>query len=181
MSMYGDDWEYAGSRLNGSIVTLNGVPVLVRRVLPPMIGEVSLLEDIDETKMVDAGLLDLKPVRLGYCNFRSDANYLMRKPMRRDYKQGLRYENFLSVGPSPHTMINHKKLGEVIVNKYPTYAQCLKAVKDGKVNSMAWCREWAISARKLHHKGREVGTCIDGRYELDSTHTHLRQALEEQL
>lgn len=181
MSMYGDDWEYAGSRLNGSIVTYEGQPVLVRQVDAGMVTLVSFLETIDEGKVVNAHMLDLKPVRLGYCNYRSNANYLMRKPMRRDYKQGLRYENFLSIGPSPHTSINHKKLGEVILGKYPTYAKCLGAVKSGRVQSMAWCREWAISSHKLHHKGREVGTCIDGRYELDSCHTHLRQALEEQL
>lgn len=181
MSMYGDDWEYAGSRLNGSIVMFEGNPVHVRVVGPGMIARVSHLEAIDEEKLVDASLFDLKPVRLGYCNLRGHASYLMRKPMRRDYKQGLRYENFLSIGAVNHTAINHKKLGEVILGKYVPYAACLKAIKDGRADSMAWCREWAITKHYLMHKGREVGKCVEGRYELYPTNTHLKESLEEVL
>jgi hypothetical protein len=181
MSMYGDDYQYADSRLRGSIVMFEGVPVLVRVVGMGMVAEVSLLSTIDEMKSIDAHLLDVKPVLLGYVNHRSHASYLMRKPMRRDYKQGLRYENFLSIGDVAHTSIHHKKLGEVIEGKYPSYADCLKAINKGTAKSMAWCREWAISGDGLHHKGVVVGVLVDGRYELTPTFTYLKESLEEQL
>lgn len=181
MSMYGDDWEYADSRLRGSIVMFEGNPVHVRVVGPGMLAEVSPLSDIEDRSVVDAHKLNLKPVPLGYVNLRGTASYLMRKPMRRDYKQGLRYENFLSIGEVSHTNVTLKKLGEVIVGKYPTYAACLKAITDGRARSMAWCREWAISDCGLLHKGMLVGEVVEGRYELGPTFTYLKESLEEQL
>lgn len=192
MSMYGDDYEYAASRLDGTIVTLEGQPVYVHSVGVKMVAIVASLKDVQALTQCDAKQLDLHPVKLGYCNMGGRTAYLMRKPMRRDYKQGLRRGNFTSVGDFVADEVEYTHLSDVILGKYPSFEQVLKLATGAVKNlnpfkkeaksSMAWCREWAMSSEGvLYHKGDVVGSLRDNVPALDEDYTYLRQALEEAL
>lgn len=65
MNMYGDDWQYADSRLQGTIVRHDGKAVLVEGV-----GKkgaiISALRKDAEPKIVKLDDLDLSPVKLGF-------------------------------------------------------------------------------------------------------------------
>lgn len=192
MSMYGDDYEYAGSRLDGTIVTLDNKPVYVNKIGPKMVAVLSWLNSLDDTFKHDAKELDLHPVKLGYCNAYGTASYLMRKPMRRDYKQGLRHGNFFSLGEVHAERIGYQLLDNVIKGVYPTYEQVVETAtgkvpqlnpfKAVKVGRMAWCREWAMDTTGiLLYKGKPVGNHVEGKNVLDDSHSYLREALEEAL
>lgn len=176
--MYGDDWEYANSRLNGTIVRLKEEPVFVHNIGRGMKAEVSTLEDVYTAFFADAHDLDLVPVPLGMCNFDGVAAYLSRVPLRRDWRQGLRRENFIS-SVGDHAKIPPNILAKVIKGVYPTLKECLEKVK-GEDASAAWCRHWAVTSHeKLVYKRSIVGTSAGGILLLDKQFSYLAEALEE--
>lgn len=182
MSMYGDDYEYANSRLTETIVRLNGEPVFIHRVGPGMITSYNKLEGDGELQTCMADELDLHPVPLGYCNYNKFACYLTRLPMRRDWRQGLRRGNFMSLTGPAAERIPYEALRQAIIGDYPTFAKAIEAVK--KVKSVAWHRHWAVDCHgQLLHKGgeRPVGIIRDGTPELDSKYFYLEEALKESL
>ena len=183
--MYGDDYEYANTRLAETIVRLGENPVFIHAVGIGMRVVYSLLSQIDEAepKAVDLAELDLSPVKLGYINVRGGCDYLTRYPMRRDWRQGLRRGNFGAIGGVLDPMrINYKDLDKCIRGEYPTFAKVLAAK-----SSAAWHREWAIKklpgeAPVLWYKGqKEVGTIEDGVPVLSGRFIYLREALQEVL
>lgn len=178
--MYGDDWDYANSRLAGTVVRLDGEPVFVHSVGPGMRGVLSKLSDLHNPFEADAKGLDLIPVPLGMCNFKGQAHYLSRIPMRRDWKQGLRKENFGSA--TVHVqLIPPEVLRAVIVGEYPTLAECFLLCTKKKVTSAAWHRHWAITAdnRILYKNEGPVGIVEDKELILDDKHRYLQEALKE--
>lgn len=182
MSMYGDDWSYANSRLGETIVRLKGVPVYIFQVGPGMSVKYSKLEEIDNPSFCLVDDLDLKPVPLGYCNYNKNACYLARIPMRRDWRQGLRRGNFASLSGHAAERIPYDTLGQVILGDYPTYKACLDAVR--KVKSIAWHRHWAVdNGLQVFYKGatRPVGNVVDGVVQLNSRSHYLAEALSESL
>lgn len=182
--MYGDDWDYANNRLAGTVVRLGDEPVFVHYIGEGMVARLSKLSSLYEDFEEKANLLDLKPVSLGMCNCMGKANYLSRIPMRRDWKQGLRKENFISHTHIPNALIPPDILGLTIQGKYPTFKECLASFKDKKVESIAWHRHWAVDRNMdLLYKDemRPVGKYIDGVYVLNEEFKHLQEALEESL
>lgn len=176
--MYGIDWEYAQSRLQGTIVRLGDNPIFVHNIGPGMKAEVSTLEDIYNVFIADAKEFNLIPVPLGMCNFDGLARYLSRIPLRRDWRQGLRRENFCS-NIGDHAAIPPETLAKVIKGEYPTFAEALKSVKEG-AKSVAWCREWAVTSDgKLIYKRLAVGVNKEGMLLLDKEFNYLAEALEE--
>ena len=114
------------------------------------------------------------------CNFRDNAHYLSRIPMRRDWKQGLRKENFTS-GTVHVQLIPPEVLRAVIVGEYPTLKQCLDMCTKKKVKSAAWHRHWAVcSDGTLMYKNEGVvGVWEGGDLILDADHRYLQEALME--
>lgn len=180
--MYGNDYEYANSRLEGTVVRLKGKPVYISSVGQEMTANVSYLTSIEEIFKVTVDELDLKPVPLGYCNRRGSTSYLMRMPMRRDWRQGTRIANMRAEGAFPPDVLAYKELDPVIRGEYPTLKECLEFVGQRGGRTMAWCREWAVgSDSQLFHKSELVGSIVDGVPTLDKTNSYLSQALGEVL
>lgn len=182
--MYGDDWDYANSRLAGTVVRLADEPVFVHYIGEDMIAKLCKLSSLHEPFEEKADLLNLQPVPLGMCNFSGKANYLARIPMRKDWKQGLRKENFMSHSGIPHVLIPPDVLGLTIQGKYPSFDECVASFKDAEVVSVAWHRHWAITRTfDLMYKDEyePVGKYIDGIYVLNDGFKHLQEALEESL
>jgi hypothetical protein len=176
--MYGDDWEYANSRLNGTIVRLGDDPVFVHSVNRGMVADLAKLDDIYNNYQADARELNLVPVPLGMCNFEGTISYLSRIPMRRDWRQGLRRENFTSSGVN-HAAIPPHELDKVIRGQYPTCQEALVMIDKG-VLGVAWARHWGVTKDgRLHYKWDVVGKRVGERFVLDDPYRHLYEALEE--
>lgn len=181
--MYGDDYEYANTRLAETIVRLGDDPVYVHMVEQGMRVVYQKLEDMDgDIKEVHIDELDLRPVKLGYINVRGGCDYLTRFPMRRDWRQGLRKGNFCAVGGVLDAMrINYKDLDRVIRGIYPSFDKAVSLKY-----STAWHREWAVKkvddAKLLWYKGQKiVGTIDDNGPMLNEKFIYLREALQEAL
>ena len=182
MNMYGDDWQYADSRLQGTIVRHDGKAVLVEGVGKKG-AVISLLRADTEPKIVKLDDLDLSPVKLGFCNINMDVSYLTRMPMRRDWRQGLRKGNFVSVFGTIAELVPFPNLADTIENIYPSLEECLATPNN---TFKAWCREWAIGKsstkeRPLYYKNTAVGSVINGKPELKGDNMLLREALQEVL
>lgn len=178
--MYGDDWDYANSRLAGTVVRLDGEPVFVHSINPGMVGVLAKLNDLYNSFEADAKALDLVPVPLGMCNFREQAHYLSRVPLRRDWKQGLRKENFHS--ETVHVqLIPPEILRAVIVGEYPTLEECFAMMAKKKIKSAAWHRHWAItSENELLYKNEGCVGIVEGKeLILDGAYRYLQEALRE--
>lgn len=189
--MYGKDYPYAQSRIQGTIVRVqkSGEPVYV--VLVTGTGHCSVTPidkewGGDESFVIHVDELDLRPVPLGYVNCAGEACYLMRVPLRRDWKQGLRQENCWSSGRR-FSQISMKSVKNCIINRYPSFDVAIKDVNKadakGKVKTIAWHRNWAINSNgQVMYKNHEVvGTLSDTKVILDPCFKHLNEVLQESL
>lgn len=183
MGMYGDDHEYAASRLVGTVVRVDQEPVFVHEIRRGMKAVVCNLANLRENYVVDADKLNLEPVPLGMCNYSGVVSYLARVPMRRDWKQGLRKGNFVSLCGLDAGTIPPDVLGNVIKGVYPTFKECVDKIKKGEAKQMAWSREWAIDNDNniIHKYDGVVGVLRKGIPDLKAEFMYLREALQEKL
>lgn len=174
--MYANDYRYADSRLAGTIVMLGKTPVSVDYVD----------EDTGATKCrtlltgsertVHYSELDLRPVKLGYCNTGLGCTWLARKPMRNDWRQGLRHQSLFS-DTQPVALITGKMLGRVILGQYPSFEEaCAEAFN----KPTAFGRNWAVEGTNLMHGVLGVvGSIIDGEAILSENFMFLQEDLGE--
>lgn len=187
--MYGKDYGYAQTRIEGTMVRLlgSGEPVYVQRVLDSGMCYLHMIDDENNatiTKHIDD--LDMHPVPLGYVNVRGDVVYLARIPMRRDWKQGLRQANSWS-SKGLLDDIPRKSIRHCIIGKYPTFNKACKDVKIGVARGrnkiIAWHRHWAIETSDfIQYKNHEiVGKLEKGKPVLFDRYKYLKEALEESM
>lgn len=158
--MYGDDYEYAASRLEGTIVRLRGKPVMVHKVTRDCEAKCTFISNGRRinSKVVD---LNLKPVSLGYVNYMGQASYVSRMPKRRDWRQGFRYSSIISLCGIRADAIPYTAMYTTIVNKFPDLEACLKVVAVPGM-SAAFHRHWAVAhGNQLMYKGGELVGTID--------------------
>lgn len=190
--MYGKDYPYAQTRIQGTVLRIfkSGEPVYVYHVDAAGNCHVIPIEkdwnDMANAVIVHVDDLDMHPVPLGYVNCAGEATYLMRIPMRRDWKQGLRQENCFSSGRR-FSQIPMKDVKQCIINKYPSFERALKdvntGVSKGKVKLIAWNRHWAVNTLgQVFYKNREpVGEIKNDKVSLFSDYTYLKEVLQESL
>ena len=187
-SDYGTDHEYADSRVRGTIVRYEGEPVQVDNIFrDDETGEpTAVLKVLKSGRGSTAPLaaLDLEPFKLGYVNYALSASYISRMPMRRDYKQGMRYQNINSGYGYHQKDIPLKDYYDTLMGKFPSFASALRSVTEGKLESCAWGHHWAVDneGSLLYKFGKQVGTVggVTGPV-LDDNHTHLQEQLEESI
>lgn len=93
---YGNDIEYADSRLRYTFVKLlgSGEVVYVKQLHSDPPGVTLTNEEREFLVPWGRNLLDLTPITLGYTvKGTRPSIYLQRVPLRRDWRQGLRYDN----------------------------------------------------------------------------------------
>lgn len=197
--MYGKDYGYAKTRLEDTIVRLDGKPVRVAEISErtgnchafPLDGSVPVSTNVDA--------LNLKPVPLGWCNTKYGATYLSRIPQRRDWRQGLRNASIhSSMGNIPHSQ---PELGNTIMGVYPTLKLVLKNLGSPKTAKnpfadnpklnrgpkvtngiTAFSRHWAISKDGfLYYKSwtEKVGVYDGKNFKLDPSFAYLNESLQE--
>lgn len=177
--MYGDDYQYAASRLDGTIVrTAEGTVVLVERVHEDGVCScIDLASDLRLYRPLNS--LNLKPVPLGFVNHRNKVHYVTRVPRRGDYRQGLRKENSqVLVGNYPpfHVIVN------TITNQFPSFDNAIALSSKYADNSCAWHRHWAVrNGKTLLYKGfgqvGEIGK--DRSFKLQKEFEYLKEYLME--
>lgn len=159
-----DEAEYANNRLKESIVRLkNGTPIHIQNIRSErevIYNELTLDSDRKVCKLED---LDINPVPLGYCNVKTYCLYLVRMPMRQDWKQGLRSNSLRDVhGRRVDTRYEH--LVDTIVGKFPSFKDSISRILEKSKNpfklegqstkSIAFNRDFCLKEENLlEYKG----------------------------
>lgn len=164
-----DEEEYARARLAGTIVQRTKLgkkkAILVQDIIDGSVMHLVLSTGAGDVCPVSE--LDITPVPLGYINMGGKATtYMARRPMRKDWRQGLRAENAVCVdGNYSFGHVSHKNLAACIEGVYPNYKQVIgKIVRNPEPNghSMAFSREFAIDVEHhLWYKTIHVGYVED--------------------
>lgn len=154
-----DTAEYAASRLVETIIMHKGQPVLVHSV-GTVDGDITvrctaLDDELESVIEVSLSECDINPVSLGYVNHKKTAHYIMRAPMRRDWRQGLRMLNIVDVEGSSPRGIPYRVIAQTIMGKFPTFKSSLERLNSkDKTERIAYCRDFSIAMNgMLTYKG----------------------------
>ena len=179
-----DNPGYANERLGGTIVRdSNGKAVLCRECYSR---DRTIVADVEyllsgRGKMLPLDELNLEPVSLGFTRGVGDnIAYLSRMPMRRDYRQGLRSNNYRSVWGCDKRWISRRSLAETIENTYPTFEFALElSLEEGATTPFH--REFALDGEGniLYKWLGIVGDVKNNLPQVHEKYSHLTEALEE--
>jgi len=188
--MYKEDWGYANSRLAGTIVRKGSQPISIIGVNGD--GTVQAQTVITKReKLVHMSELNLASPPLGMVNTPNGAVYVARKPMRNDWRQGLRRGNIAIL--SGRADVTDRLIYRTIRGKFPKLHVAIEDCMEQDL-SVAFHRHWAVRwderTRTVKLKYKWFG--FAGTIDVD-THqvnlqdsdeymfSHLQQALEEVL
>ena len=171
-----DDARYAQSRLEQTIVrNSDNEPVTVLTVESTGLGKLICecwdhVKEKEQTYPLDS--LNLKPIPLGYMNYRNYCAYLSRMPMRQDWRQGLRRRNMTN--PPRFLDFNHLDINFINMYRgvYPTIERVKYSLAMFETRMEAFSRCFALEADLgyddrntmklngyvIHYKNRRVGT-----------------------
>lgn len=182
--------NYANQRLVKTIVRYEQKAVIVEGIVNGM----ALISYLSNGKKdnVRYETLDLDPVPLGFINSGGSVSYACRRPMRRDWRQGLRKDNLLVFHPDwdgvlnandlvnladpdhierfdglifERAMPNYKDLARTIENKYTLFDDVRKNISNQNIFSGAYHRYFALTSKNLIlHKGKYSIGKIDSLY-----------------
>jgi hypothetical protein len=176
--MYGKDYAYAATRLNGTIVRdKDGEPfhVINVDVTGDAVGYLLKGGSINNTpvhRRVDD--LNVQPVHLGYVNHEGGGvTYIRRMPLRRDWKQGLRSEQCVSSNIRLNGM-DWKELRKTILGEFIPFKRAIKYNF-----GVAFHRHWAVNRKRLYYKNKQVGIIHEDNPVLNDEHQYLKEYLQE--
>lgn len=190
-----DDFFYAKNRLTQTIVRTKRTGRLVRvlDVNEKFMCTVEVL-NTDRLERVTLSKLDLTPVPLGYVQDGKTCTYIMRAPLRNDWRQGLRAQQVRAIVNGDLVPANFDKLSNMALYRtvnglYPTFKQACRQLVLGRAEC-AFHRHWSIqNAWKggllLMWKGYHVGS-IHGEksiywIKLHKQFRYLKEAVKEVL
>lgn len=183
-----DTVAYAQSRLNETIIRYKDKPVLVIAVSGTDNAITIQYQDLLSDVMGIDGIskFNFDPVPLGYTNHKHYAHYLMRAPMRRDWRQGLRMLNLITPSGESPRLIPFRTIAQTIIGSFPSLKTTLNTIsmKDTKTVSMAFTREFALVKNQLEYKGMfMVGevNLDNGNIKVNDKFGWVRESLEESL
>lgn len=186
--MYYDDLDYARKRLDGTLVNTNGgEPFLVDNITIDGSGTMvcygtNLSSDTVET--VNLSDIDLSPVKLGFVNIGGRMIYACRKPMRKDWKQGLSLNTLIVYGGDKRDL-GLRGLTKTVMGVYPSFGDCVSYVRKTKNRSMAFSRDFGLSDKggvtTLMYRKYDVGKLVGDLLVLNPQSFFLEQHLAEAL
>ena len=183
--MYSDDLDYAKKRLNGTLVRkTEGSPFLVQEVVKEGDTTACLGTDLTTSEFLSTPLdeIDLTPVPLGFANHGDKMSFFCRRPLRRDWKQGLSTGNVVIYGEAKRDF-NWNMLTNTILNKFPKLDEVIHYVKKGSARSKAFSRDFGLSSSNgdtlLVYRKFVVGRLDGGNLVLNRDKFFLEEHLRE--
>jgi len=141
---------YANDRLVNTIARVKNTPAMIQKITDTKVQWVDLSEFNTNPVLRADPLedLDINPVPLGYCNHKDSAVYLMREPIRRDWKQGLRCQTLMALRDGEEiksASIAYEDLAKTIIGDYPTFGKVFQTAVDKALPySVAWDRSFMV-------------------------------------
>lgn len=138
------DSEYAESRLHGTLVRLGTRPVIVREVSEDLTCYVKDAVSGDRS-VVHLDELNLKSPPLGFVNKEGGCVYLSRKPMRNDWRQGVRPNSIIANNGEART----PSLGVIascILGEFPKLSVALRHLREG-ATGVAISRDFKLTRK----------------------------------
>ncbi len=133
--MYGD-LDYARQKLIRTVVLYEGKAALILEVNGTS-DNTTIVAQLSDGTMVDKPCEDfqLRNFKLGYANTADGCQYFMRKPMRSDWRQGLRERNVIFSDGQRARNISPSltRIMQALDCTYPSIKEALKRVLDGEV------------------------------------------------
>lgn len=153
----------------------------------PIVLRVEYLDGRRDTLRLDA--VNIEPLPLGNINFVNERLYVVRMPMRNDWRQGARMRSMSYRSNDPYTRqaVMHnptafwKEVEKCVKLDYPPLFECQERVED-TFESAAFSRRFAVNeeGQLLYKFNQVVGDCeVEPR--LDNDHVYLAEALEEDM
>jgi len=183
--MYFDDIDYANKRLGGTLVrTKTGAPYMVASVSQIGRDIVCIGNFLGNPKAEGINLseIDLTPVSLGFFNVGEKMFFACRRPMRKDWKQGLSPQNLLIYGGRLGE-IGFEPLIQPITNNYPRVGEALSFLSKKDKASRAFSRDFGLSKRDgrliICYRKYDVGEVKSGEFVLSPDKFFLQQHLSE--
>jgi hypothetical protein len=175
--MYSDNLEYARQRLNGTIVMYDKEPVLVEAIDKSSVVTFIYLVD-GSVSTADLDNLDLVGQnKLGYVNVGDSSYHVVRKPLRGDWRQGIRMANLAFTGREGFNRIPHKAFRNTIVGEYPPFDEAVDKLKYR--DKVAFSRDFAVGAEnKFFYREMHVGS-YDKLVSLHERYKYLTEYLND--
>ncbi len=168
--------DYARSRLNGGVITIDKHPCQVFEVTEDRKILFTNMKTKEEGNIsLDSVKVDLTPMKLGYMNFERGASYVSRIAKRR-WKQGLDKAGvrFSGLPPRDGGWINSEAFLACYYNDYPTFEEAYLKAKAYR-SMVAFHKKWAIYyTGDMYYRGKKVGTAL----KLDQAYAYLKQMME---
>lgn len=171
--MYGDNVEYARTRLLGTIVTYKGEPVNITAVVNDRKGVTCSYVSFEEEGVCPVDNLDLTPLKLGFVNTPYGTGFLSRMPKRHDWRQGLRDQNCNVYGDVPKRMLMElKSLRLTTKNIFPS-------IEEAIAKCTAFSRNFAVmKGGNLMYKNEVVGGVERGALKFLPQYQYLKLRLD---
>lgn len=182
--MYYDDIEYAQRRLSSTLVRKkNGEPFFISAVVRKGSDTICVgFNPKSEEQHINLKDIDLTPVPLGFANLGNVMAYLCRKPMRKDWKQGLSVNSLVSYGLDKRDF-HLLQICDTVLGKYPTLQEAKDFVSVRINNSKAFSRDFGLINNgkniALMYRKYTVGKLVGGKLVLDADKFFLEQHLAE--
>lgn len=181
--MYDNDIEYIRGRLVGTILRIKEEPIIIQGAKfyrnKVKISATYLVSGL--AVEVNSEEINFESPPLGYVNYGKGAYYVVRKPMRNDWKQGIRPGNIAFINQEGFYDIPHREFGNTILGRYPSFALSKSLVEDSNYEKVAFSRDFSLGKDKLFwYKGIVVGV-YDKMVTLDRDFEYLNEYVSEVL
>lgn len=131
----------------------------------------------------DGKKLDITPQKLGYVNHSMGfAQYICRKPMRRDWKQGLR-DNNAATPKNNRSNFETSAIAKALLNEYPNLEECYAFCDEGG-DSMAFSKNFCLDRdKRVMYKGWvAIGSVTKAmKIEIEKGKEWIEQALQDEV
>lgn len=180
--------EYARQRLIETVVKVDGKAAMINDLTKTTVKYTDYITGKNAIAKID--LMDITPVPLGYCNTMALSTYLVRYPVRQDWRQGLRHKTLKTISLQglriSSDMIPWENVFHTINGDYPKFEETIKALHDNKqLKAQAYCRDFAIyQDMSVVYKeqfviGKVLGLeAYDGFVEIKEEFEWIREAFE---
>jgi hypothetical protein len=159
-----DNVDYARQRLVETIITYKGKAHQVLDVKKAR-GNKPLV--ITSTEVLSGDIInddidnyDLTPVKLGFVNANEAVGYIVRKPMRNDWRQGLRAQQvYIPYASSPNFFVDFRDVARTIEGIFPTIEEIYEQEKPMR----AFSRDFSMNkAGEIYYRAfGKVGNFLD--------------------